>query len=107
MRGLVHGLLILDHRVQGIGGSWFISLPNVLAATLYAVATALACHFWTAPLPFELPPAAASWSWAIVFVAAWITGLMLGAIRERSLSVWPAVLASGLGGLGRLALEWL
>ena len=107
LRGLVHGLLILDHRVQGIGGAWFLSLPNAVAAVLFAAATATACRFWTAPLPFELPPEVAPWSWAIVFALALLAGLALGAIRERSLSLWPAVLASSLGGLGRLAIEWL
>ncbi|MEM1182352.1 MAG: hypothetical protein AAGM22_28660 [Acidobacteriota bacterium] len=105
-RGLVHGLLILDHRVQGIGGRWFLSLPNVVAATLFAAGTAVAAQFWIAPPPVVLPPEVAPWGWAVLFAAAFVVGLTLGAIRERSLSLWPAVLATVAGGLGRLAMEW-
>ncbi|MEO1087952.1 MAG: hypothetical protein AAFY88_27270, partial [Acidobacteriota bacterium] len=56
LRGLVHGLLILDHRVQGIGGRWFLSLPTLITATIFAAGTSLAAQFWTAAPPLVLPP---------------------------------------------------
>ncbi|MEM6793635.1 MAG: hypothetical protein AAF725_06605 [Acidobacteriota bacterium] len=101
MRGLVHGLLILDHRVQAVGGGWFLSLPNLAAAVLYAAACTAALTWWTAPL--ATPEAVESFSWAVVAAGAFAVGLVLGAIRERSLSLWPAVAAVCVGSLCRLA----
>ena len=61
-RGLVHGLLILDHPVQTAGGKWFISRPSFYTATLF---TAVTCGFsllWIAPQGFAVPEI---WHWPL------------------------------------------
>ncbi len=99
-RGLVHGLLILDHPVQTAGGRWFISRPNFYAAAFFAAATCGLSLLWISPHGFEVPEA---WHWPLMIGGSLLTGLSLGGIRERALSVWPCVLALGLGQLARLA----
>ena len=100
-RGLVHGLLILDHPVQTAGGKWFISRPSFYAAALFTAVTCGLSMLWIAPPSFSAPE---MWQWPLTVGGAMLTGLALGAIRERALSVWPCVLALGLGQLGALAL---
>ncbi len=99
-RGLVHGLLILDHPVQTAGGKWFVSRPNFYSAAIFTAATCGFSMLWIAPHAFSVPE---TWHWPMMVVGAMLTGLSLGAIRERALSLWPCVLALGLGQLARLA----
>ena len=105
-RGLVHGLLILDDRVQGVGGRWFLSRPTLVAATLYAASSAVfAWRGWIAPAAFPLPDPLGLLSCTF---SALVLGLALGVARERSLSVWPPVLLMALGSLSRWAAGfWL
>lgn len=103
-RGLVHGLLILDHPVQSPGGRWFLSKPNLAAAFLYALLTLGASLFWIAALPWTLP--VEGLAAVAIFATALVTALGLGAIRERSLSVWPGVAVLFLGQIARLAVDW-
>ncbi len=102
-RGLTHGLLILDSRVQNVGGRWFLSRPAVISAGLYALMTWIASQGLIAPsLPW---PASFVGGWASLLVGAMLAGVALGMIRERSLSVWVAFAVQALAGLLRLGLE--
>lgn len=104
-RGLAHGLLILDSRVQAVGSRWFVSAPVASSALLYALATVAASHFWTAGPPAMLQDLSDVPELAVTGVAALVFGLSAGMIRERSMSVWPAVGTAVVGGALRVALE--
>ncbi len=103
-RGLMHGLLILDYRVQTVDGRWFLSRPVLAAGVLFALATtaAAALGLIAAASFLQLPFLA---RWGLLAAAALLAGLALGMIRERSLSVWPGAAALAAGGILRLALE--
>jgi membrane protease YdiL (CAAX protease family) len=84
-RGVVHGLMVTTHPIMLWSGRRFISLPTAVSGLLYAAAVGL-CYF---------PP---QWLGEGVRVtgagvtAALVMGLTLGAVRERSASVWAAAL---------------
>ena len=105
-RGLVHGLLQLDSRVQSPGGPWHVSEAAWASAGLYA-ATVVALSLpviWTEPSRI-LPPAQEI---AVLAAASGAAGLALATIRERSLSLWPGIAAQLLGGIGCAAFWfWL
>jgi hypothetical protein len=105
-RGLVHGLLQLDSRVQSPAGRWHVSSAAWVSAGLYA-ATAAALSLpviWAEPSRL-LPPVQEI---ALVAAASGVAGLALAMIRERSLSLWPGIAAQVLGGIGCAALWfWL
>ncbi len=110
-RGLVHGLLVLDSPVQTAGSRWFISRPVLASAVLYAIVTAVACRSLIAGPP-ALPPGLKLVAdlgtvahLALGGVGALLAGIGLGMIRERALSIWPAVVTALLGGAVRVALE--
>jgi len=101
-RGLVHGLLQLDSRVQSPGGPWHVSGAAWVSAGLYT-ATAVALSLpviWVGPARL-VPPLHEV---AFVAGAAAIAGLALAMIRERSLSLWPGIAAQILGGIGCAAI---
>jgi hypothetical protein len=102
-RGLMHGAMILENRVQRVRGRWFLSRPVIAAAGLYAFVTAAAVELrvWIAP-PVHLIPGLGAWGTAAV--AAFVAGLGLGVMRERSLSIWPGVAALLAGGLLRVLM---
>jgi hypothetical protein len=102
-RGLMHGLLILDYRVQSVKGRWFLSRPALASGVLYALMTLLVTHVWIAPLPEAMLSAPARQGWTAA--GALLAGLALGMIRERSLSVWPGAAALAVGSGARLLLE--
>jgi hypothetical protein len=105
-RGLVHGLLQLDSRVQWTGGPWRLSRAAWLSAGLYALAVvALSLPgIWREPLRFLAP----LHEIALVAGASAAAGLALAVIRERSLSLWPGIIAQLLGGSGCVAFWfWL
>ena len=90
-RGLLHGLLAKESRVQTSNGPWFLSWPVVGSAFLYA-----------AYIGFRLMSTFDSWD--VVFTG-WTTGNIFGAfafgiaagmVRERSQSLLPAVLFNGI-----------
>lgn len=101
-RGLVHGLLVLDSPVQSVAGRWFLSGPVLASAALYALLTAAASHVWLSGPPADFATVARM---STVGAGALAAGIALGMIRERSLSVWPAVAAALAGGIVRLAIE--
>jgi hypothetical protein len=103
-RGLVHGLLRLDFRVQSAGGPWRASGAAWASAGLYALmAVTLSLPvIWLEPsrlLPV-LPEV------VLVAGAGAIAGLALAVVRERSLSLWPGIAAQLLGGIG-CAVFWV
>jgi hypothetical protein len=104
-RGLCHGLLQLESRVMRVGGAWRISRAAAVQAVLYA-ALAAAVHAHSVGMePFALRPEIPLL--ALLTASALVGGLALAAVRERSLSVWPAVGAQVLGGLACVALGYL
>lgn len=99
-RGLVHGRLLSRFRTQRVGGRWFLSIPALNSALLYGGLAALLAwggllHPAWGPLPGPAVPAAGTLGFAL--------GLVLGFVRERSLSLWPGLLAQLLGGILALA----
>jgi membrane protease YdiL (CAAX protease family) len=104
-RGLCHGMLQLDSRLQHLGGPWRVSRAAGVSALLYA-ALAAAVHapivgLDPAPLVPEVP------FLAVLAASAFVGGLALAAVRERSRSLWPGVAAQLLGGLACAALAYL
>ncbi len=104
-RGLVHGLLSLDFKIQYPGGPRFLSRATVISALAYAaVSTVVTARV----LPEELAQIGITPPFALGFVAAnaLLAGLILGVIRERSLAI-----ASGLSlqmlGIAGAACLWL
>ncbi|RMH17472.1 MAG: hypothetical protein D6696_15665 [Acidobacteria bacterium] len=104
-QGLVHGLLLEHCRVQLLGGPWMISRPALASALLYAAATVGASILWLAPLPDFWRPFGELARWPITAAGAFAVGLTAAMIRERSLSLLPAIGAMIAGGVARLALE--
>lgn len=105
-RGLAHGLLQLQSGVQTVGGPWRVSGANALAALLYSGAIlSLSLRHPARPALGGL--SALDWVLALV-LGSFVAGLALGAIRERSLSLWPGAAAQLVGGLCGAALwMWL
>ncbi len=104
-RGLIHGLLILDSRVQTVRGRWLVSWPTLASALLYAGTSLAVAKIWVdnTPVWVELAP-----RWAQLGLAALLVGVAQGMIRERSLSIWPGVVAAVAGGFLRLGLRvWM
>ena len=87
-RGMAYGMLILDFNVQRVSGHWFISFPAFITATLYAMTT-----FWANRLGFIHNPSYPDLiqEIALVFGGAFVAGLALGMIRERTLSILPGI----------------
>ncbi len=85
LRGALHGELVRFFPVMLAGGRRFISVPNLTAALVYALAvtTSLLPPLWLVGI-------VGPW-WAAWGVAALIFGLACGAVRERSASLWAAV----------------
>ncbi len=96
-RGLVHGVLILDGPVQRPGGPWFLSRAASMSSVIYGLATVVVTLPWVlfAPTTWIDPVGEI----ATVAASATVSGLVLGIIRERSLSIWPGVALQGLAGL--------
>jgi hypothetical protein len=104
-RGLVHGMLSLEFRIQHPAGPRFLSRAAVVSALAYAtVATSV-----TAPaLPSDVLSTlglGVPLALGCVAASALLAGLILGGIRERSLSI-----ASGLSlqmlGIAASAAIW-
>jgi hypothetical protein len=86
LRGALHGHLLRFFPVMAASGRLFISVPNAVAAVIYAGAVAI-CLL---PPPWLTMDIGGWWlGWA---GAALIFGLVCGGVRERSRSVWAAVI---------------
>ncbi len=93
-RGVVHGRLLLDAPVMSVGGPWLLSRASAVSAVLGA----LFCLGLTAVPLAEAPVSTVGWLRPFLpALGALFAGLGLGMMRERSLSVWPGVLAQLLG----------
>jgi len=103
-RGVLHGVLQFDAKVQSPDGPWFISLACWTSAVVYAAATLLLSlpPIALSPSPLLAQPAEI----AIVAGASLLAGLALGVLRERTLSLWPGVAAQVVGALANLGF-WL
>ncbi|MDA8019727.1 MAG: hypothetical protein MPN21_19990 [Thermoanaerobaculia bacterium] len=106
LRGLVHGQLVLDNRLSTTGLSWFVSRPNVVAALLHAALVPILGAVW---LPLTSWPVESWLRWPTAAGIAFVCGLLMGSVRERSLSLWPCTLLLFLGALARWLIEpwWL
>ncbi len=80
------------------------SLPVMVAAVLYALATVVGSRSVIAGPPplLELGTAA---GFGLSGGAALLAGIALGMIRERSLSLWPAFVAAVAAVAARVAVE--
>jgi hypothetical protein len=105
-RGLVHGLLSIDFPVQRPGGPRFFSRATVVSAFAYcAVATTVSAR--ALPLA-DIAEIGVSPAWSLGFVAAaaLLAGLVLGSIRERSLSIGSGLSLQMLG-VAAATATWL
>jgi len=96
-RGLIHGWFLFHGPVQRVAGPWFISRATLISAIFYAAACLAISISWTitGADPFPQHPAEI----AMTAFAALAGGVALGAIRERTLSIWPGVLVQFVGGI--------
>ncbi|MCB1032912.1 MAG: CPBP family intramembrane metalloprotease [Acidobacteria bacterium] len=102
-RGLVHGRLVLRFPIMRVSGPWFVSVPALVSSLLFSGLGALMAwmgllhQVWpTLPGPHPLVCAA----------LAFVLGLVLAVIRERSLSLWPGFLVQLLGGAAALLVNF-
>ena len=96
-RGAVHGWFLFRGPVQRVNGPWMLSRAASVSTFLYIpvyVAGALAWHL-TAADPFPLGPIQVT----VIAASALAAGAALAMIRERSLSIWPCVLAQLAGAI--------
>jgi hypothetical protein len=101
--GLAHGLLVLEAKIQTVGGPWFVSRPAWFVGALYAVVTWTASYFGVvAGQPWAL---AAPWEGLTVAFGALLAGVALAMMRERSLSIWPAVGSLAVGCVVRILID--
>jgi hypothetical protein len=108
-RGLVHGLLSLDFPIQHPGGPRFLSRSTVVSALAYAaVATALTAQLGVETLGLGVLGLGAPLALGGVAVAGVVAGLVLGTVRERSLSLGAGLVLQILGVLASFAVwTWL
>ncbi len=107
-RGLAHGVLQEQSRTQWPGGPWRLSAAACISAALYAL-TITGVSLPGILIFFEASP------WlgklqeiGLLAASAALGGLALAVVRERSLSLWPGVVAQLLGGAGCVAAwHWL
>jgi len=105
-RGVAHGVLLLDSKLQHVAGPWQLSRAAVVSTALYVLLTTGLSAMWILASPAPWVPLGAEI--AIVALAATVGGLALATIRERSLSLWPGVLLQFLGGCASLGFwYWL
>lgn len=90
-RGLVHGVLAVDHPVQAPRGPWLLSRAALVSALAYAwvvtplVASAIGQVALAPPGWGRVEPLVA------IAVVAFAVGLALAVLRERSLSLLPGI----------------
>jgi hypothetical protein len=85
LRGAIHGLMVTAFPVMQRHGRHFVSVPNVVAASVYCGG------MMTCLLPAEWLETA-SGTRVLWGVACFILGLLCGGARERWGSVWAAVM---------------
>lgn len=103
-RGLVHGLQILEAEIPRVDGPWFLSRPNLVSASLFGLMATAA--LWLEG--YQILGGFAGWAESgLVFLVLVFAGILAGALREQSLSIWPAAIAWMLGAQVRLCYELL
>jgi hypothetical protein len=105
-RGLVHGLLSIDFPIQHPGGPRFFSRATIVSAFAYsAVATTATARILPeaaiAHIGLTVPTAL-----GCVAAAALLAGLILGSVRERSLSIASGVVLQ-MAGIAAATCVWL
>ena len=86
-RSLAHGLLTQGARIQRNDSRWFLSWP-LLGSTLLYVVFVVILTFSTNKALVQPP----YWGLAQVLLAAALFGISAGMVRERSQSLFPAIL---------------
>ena len=97
-RCLVHGILSKGSVTQNCRSGWFFSYPTVVSAVLYAAFIA-----YLALIPNFLR---GSLSWRVMFECVFAStafGIAAGFVRERSQSVFPAIIFH-VAGIGSIVL---
>lgn len=90
-RSLVHGMAVSAHNIQRPSGRWLFSFPSAAAAALYAVFLASLLL-----LPDILSRGLQATAAAECLLAGFALGLASSFVRERSQSVFPAILFHAL-----------
>ncbi len=90
-RGAAHGILAQGQPVQTCSSRWFFSFPTVLSGLLYA-----AFLGWMVFSPHLSGGGVSLATAARVLFAGFAFGVSSGFVRERSQSLFPAVLFHGL-----------
>jgi len=90
-RGIVEGRLARVFRIMTPGGERFVSIPVVVSGLLSAIATLVL--FSPGPLVSSAPGPVGMLAWG---ASALVVGVVCGAIRERSGSVWAAAVVHGV-----------
>ncbi|MGE5257304.1 MAG: CPBP family intramembrane glutamic endopeptidase [Hyphomicrobiales bacterium] len=90
-RGLTHGILVSPNTIQSSSRS-FLSFPSLVSASLYSAF--LVCLLL---YPDYLRHGFQANTTAECFLAALVLGLSIGFVRERSQSIFPAILSHALG----------
>ena len=101
-RGFVHGRFLFSGRVQRVGGPWLVSRASFVSASLYTLTCLAMALAWRSSQLTPFP--GQGLELAVTGVCAFVGGLALGVIRERSLSLWPGVAIQLVGGLAGAAL---
>ncbi len=96
MRGVVHGTLVTAYPIMLWSGRRFLSIPNLVSAAAYMLAVT-ACF---APPTWLGIAGTNTLAW---MVSSFVLGLVCGAVRERSGSVWGAALVHAAAA----ALAWV
>jgi len=96
MRGVLHGIMVTGFPVMLWSGRRFISLPNLVSSVAFATAVMVCFRppWWLGESPVSI---------VARVVAALTMGLVCGAVRERSGSVWAAVITH----TGAAAAAWV
>lgn len=103
-RGIAYGMLIIDYKVQQVNGPWFVSPLAFITAILYALSTFAAHEFNLIHHPLQPEMYGED---AMIFGGAFIAGIALGMIRERTLSIWPGFALQVIAGLLHILYEWI
>jgi hypothetical protein len=93
-RGIVHGILSRDAKIQYCESRWFLSWPTVGAAVLYALFIA----YQTLMVSGSAAAVFTGWTSGNIF-GAFGLGIAAGMARERSQSLLPAYLFHALAAL--------
>jgi hypothetical protein len=90
-RCLAHGILVNAHNFQS-KSRWFLSFPSIAAASLYS-----GFIFYLLLYPDYLQNGFQGKATAGCLLAAFVLGLSTSIVREKSRSVFPAILFHSLG----------